>query len=180
LAVTTLLFIARGVRSLGKYALGYRNPASLVLNEQGLVLSSRFELLGRVIKESTQIVPMSEIRHMEREVRYPRLGLYAGLAALTLGTVIGARLFVDGVRVAGFSFALMAWGGLFVLLGLALDVLFTGLSDSVRGKCRLVVSTRRSGAFALGSLEPQEVDALLSALVERMRTERSAPTPNMV
>jgi hypothetical protein len=135
------------------------------------------EFLGRVLKERTQLVPFGEIRQMVREVRYPRLGLYAGLVALTLGTVVGARLFVDGLRVAGFSFAMMAWGALFVLLGLGLDLLLAGFADSVQGRCRLLVSTRKSGAFALGSLDPVEVDALLSALMERLRSERSPDAP---
>ncbi|MGC4065805.1 MAG: hypothetical protein QM784_14380 [Polyangiaceae bacterium] len=166
LAMTALLFVMRAARSLGRYALGFRSPASLALSEQGLVLSSRMEFLGRVLHERTQLVPLGEIRQMVREVRYPRLGLYAGLSALTLGTVIGARLFVDGLRVAGFSFAMMAWGALLVLLGIGLDLLLAGFSDSVHGKCRLIVSTRKSGAFALGSLEPAEVDALLAALMD--------------
>jgi hypothetical protein len=98
------------------------------------------------------------------------LGLYAGLTALTLGTLIGTRVFVDGLRVAGLSFTMMAWGALLVILGLGLDLMLSGLSDGVRGQCRVVVRTRRSGAFSLGSLNPNEVDRLLSQLSAQLKS----------
>jgi hypothetical protein len=82
---------------------------------------------------------------------------------------VGTRLFVDGLRVTGLSFVMMAWGILFVLLGLGLDLLLAGGSDSVKGQCRLVVQTRKSGAFSLGSLDPAEVDSLLSELSTKLR-----------
>ena len=164
LAVTTLLFFSRATRGLLRQTLGYRRPARLVLSSQGLELSSRHELLGRVTKERRQIVPLAEIRQVLREVRYPRLGLYAGLSALTIGTLLGTRVFVDGLRVAGLSFPMIAWGAILVLGGLALDLLMTGLSDRAKGKCRLVVHTRGAGSFSLGSLNPAEVDSLLERL----------------
>lgn len=164
LAVTTLLFFARASRALGQLALNYRRPASLVLGSRGLELDSRLELLGKVLRERKQVVPLEEIRQVAREVRYPRLGLYAGLTALTLGTLLGTRLFVDGLRVSGLSFTMMAWGALLVVVGLGLDFLFSGLSDGVRGRCRVVVRTRGSGSFTLGALSPNEADRLLSEL----------------
>ena len=164
LAITTLLFISRATRGLLRQTLGYRRPARLVLSSQGLELSSRHELLGRVTKERKQIVPLAEIRQVLREVRYPRLGLYAGLSALTIGTLLGTRVFIDGLRVAGLSFPMIAWGALLVLGGLALDLLMTGLSDRAKGKCRLIVRTRGAGSFSLGSLNPAEVDSLLERL----------------
>jgi hypothetical protein len=141
-----------------------------MLGSRGLELVSRHELLGRVIKERRQLVPLDELRQVVREVRYPRLGLYAGLMALTLGTLVGTRLFVDGLRVSGLSFTMMAWGALFVVLGLGLDLLLTGLFDGARGQCRVVVRTRGSGAFSLGSLNPSEVDRLLSDLSTQLQS----------
>jgi hypothetical protein len=171
LAITSLLFFSRAFRTVGRLALNYRIPADLVLESRGLELSSRHELLGRVIKERKQIVPLREIRQVVREVRYPRLGLYAGLGALTVGTLAGTRLFVDGLRVSGISFTMIAWGALLIVLGLVLDLLLSGLSDGVRGKCRLVVRTQKSGAFSLGSLNPSEVDALLLELSSKLKSQ---------
>lgn len=168
LAMTTLLFIDRAARAAGRYTLSFRSPAHLRLSERGLELTFHRELLGRVLKERKHLIPLSEIRQVLREVRYPRLGLYAGLAALTLGTLFGMRVFVDGLRVAGVSFVMMAWGAGFIVLGLGLDLLLTGLSDGAKGKCRLVVRTRNSGGFALGALNPTEVDSMLTELSSRL------------
>jgi hypothetical protein len=169
LSVTTILFVMRFFRAIGHLSLNYKRPASLRISHRGLELDSRFELLGRVMKEQSCVVPLSEIRQIVREVRYPRLGVYAGLAALTLGTLIGARLFVDGLRVSGLSFTMMAWGVTFVLLGLVLDLVLTGLSDGVRGRCRIVVRTQKNGCFAVGAVNPSEADRLLFELQEQLK-----------
>jgi hypothetical protein len=169
LSLTTILFVMRLFRAIGHLSLNYKRPASLSISPRGLELESRFELLGRVIKEQTFVVPLSEVRQIVREVRYPRLGVYAGLAALTLGTLVGARLFVDGLRVSGVSFTMMAWGAAFVLLGLVLDLVLTGLSDGVRGRCRIVVRTQKNGCFAVGAVNPSEADRLLFDLQAQLK-----------
>jgi hypothetical protein len=169
LSVTTILFVMRFFRAIGHLSLNYKRPASLRISHRGLELESRFELLGRVMKEQSCVVPLSEIRQIVREVRYPRLGVYAGLAALTLGTLIGARLFVDGLRVSGLSFTMMAWGATCVLLGLVLDLILTGLSDGIRGRCRVVVRTQKNGCFAVGAVNPSEADRLLFELQEQLK-----------
>jgi len=60
---------------------------------------------------------MPQIKHLSREVRFARAGTYAGLAALGLGSVLGIRLFVDGLRVPGFSGPLLLLGLLIVIGG---------------------------------------------------------------
>jgi len=113
-------------------------------------------------------VPIEEIRSVEREVRFPKFGLYAGLLALALGTLLGARLFVDGLRVAGLSFPLIGMGLSCVVAGILLDLLFSGLADSVRGRCRLLVIPRHGRGWSIGELDASGVDRLLTELSTRL------------
>lgn len=168
LALSTLLFFSRFAQLIGKLTLGYRKPAKVVLSERGLELTTRLELLGRVLKERAYVIPFHEIRQVLREVRYPRLGLYAGIASLSLGTIVGTRVFVDGLRVTGMSFPMMGWGALLVMIGLGLDLLLSGQGLRSSAKCRLVVRTRKTGGFSLGSLDEAQVDAVLQRLQARL------------
>ena len=168
LAVTGLLFVLRAGRALGRWILHQRTPTNLWISERGLELCARHELLGRVVKERRVLVPIEEIRSVEREVRFPKFGLYAGLLALALGTLLGARLFVDGLRVAGLSFPLIGMGLSCVVAGFLLDLLFCGLADSVRGRCRLLVIPRHGRGWSIGELDASGVDRLLTELSTRL------------
>jgi hypothetical protein len=168
LAFTGILFIARVGQALGRVLLLRRAPTTVRLNEHGLELLCRQEILGRVVRERRLIVPVEHIRTVEREMRFPRLGLYAGLMALAFGTLIGTRLFVDGLRTTGLSLSLIAVGLAFVLVGVALDLVLSGLGDSMRGRCRLVVTTHRGRGWAIGNLDPSGVDRLLTDLSTRL------------
>jgi hypothetical protein len=168
LALTGVLCVVRALQGLGRIVLLRRTPTSVWLTDRGLELLCRQEVLGRVLKEHRLIVPIENIRSVEREVRFPRLGLYAGLLALAVGTLIGTRLFIDGLRVTGVSLSLIGVGLAFVLVGVLLDLLLSGLGDSVRGRCRLVVTTHRGRDWAIGNLEPSGVDRLLTDLATRL------------
>jgi hypothetical protein len=168
LALTGLLFVARGLRCLGSLVLRSRVPTSVWLSARGLEMFSRHELLGHVLKERRVIVPLEDIRTVEREIRFPRFGLYAGLLALACGTILGTRLVIDGLRVAGLSFPLVATGLSLILVGILLDMLLSGLGDARRSRCRLVILTRRGRGWAVGDLEPSRVDQLLTELSERL------------
>ncbi|HMA92424.1 MAG TPA: hypothetical protein VKP30_07045 [Polyangiaceae bacterium] len=173
LALTGILFVMRGLRALGRLLLLRRTPTSVSLSERGLELVCRNEMLGRVLSERRLIVPIEDIRSVEREVRFPRLSLYAGLLALALGSLLGTQLFVDGLRVSGLSFPMIGIGLLLVVLGVALDLLLTGAGDSLRGRCRLVVVTYRGKGWAIGDLEPSGVDRLLTKLSTRLAIRRA-------
>lgn len=172
LAITGILLLARAARGLGRLALRRRTPTSVWISDRGVELFLRQEMLGRVVRERRVFVPLDEIRSVEREVRFPRFGLYSGLVALALGTFLGTRLFVDGLRVAGLSFPLMGIGLASVALGIALDVVFSGIGDTLRGHCRLIVNPRRGSGWAIGALDPSGVDRLLTELTTQWAARR--------
>jgi len=174
LAVTLLLFLMQAVRLIGRYAFAYRRPAAIRLGPQGLELSQRIELMGRVLRDRATIVPLSNLSRVTREVKYARAGLYVGLSALTLGTYFGTGFFVDGVRVPGGSWPLLGLAVLFVVAGLCVDFVLSTGADALRGRCRVVVVPRRGPTVCVGSLDPQRADSLLSALAERARSPASA------
>lgn len=97
-----------------------------------------------------------------REVRYPRLGTYAGLTALALGSYIGVGWFIDGIRAQSLSLATM--GLLVVVLGVALDFVLVSLLPGRKGKCRLVLVPRKGAATCVGWVDATKADALLRQL----------------
>jgi hypothetical protein len=108
-----------------------------------------------------------------REVRYARLGLYAGLLALILGTYFGMGLFVDGIRVPGGSASLLGMAVLMMVLGLGADFVLSGASDNARGRCRVVVVQRRGRRLCIGALDPRRADAMLSHVAEWTAASRA-------
>jgi hypothetical protein len=169
LAVTGILLVAHGVRLVGRFALAYKRPARVVLSERGLEVAHRIELLGRVLRDREMLVPFDNLARVTREVRYPRVGLYAGLLALALGTYFGLGLLVDGVRVPGGSPPLLGLGLLLIALGIGIDFALTTLSDGVRGRCRLVVEPRKGRRVCVGNLDPASADRMLAALATQAR-----------
>ncbi len=169
LAVTLVLAVAHVSRLIARYVFAYKRPAKLVLSQRGLEVTYHTELLGRTLRERATLVPLSNLASVTREVRFARLGMYAGLVALVIGSYVGMGLFVDGVRVPGGSATLLGLAVLFILLGLLIDFALSSLSDSVRGKCRLLVVPRKGRALCVGSLNPRDADAVLSSVAEQAR-----------
>jgi hypothetical protein len=161
--VTGLLLVLRLGRLLGRLLLRYRRPAELQVTARGLTIRSRTELFGRTLKEREMHIPVEALLRASREVRYPRLGLYAGLVSLGAGTYLGVSLFVDGAR-AG-SPELLGLGALFVALGAALDFGFSHLGTGARGQCRVVIVPRKGPVVAVGGADPVLADAALGRLV---------------
>lgn len=167
LAFTGILFLTRGVRLLGSLALAFKQPAEIRLSDRGLEITHKTELLGRVLRAKETVVPIANLARVTREIRYNRLGLYLGLFALAIGTYFGMGLLVDGVRVPGGSAPLLGLGVVLVVLGLGIDYALSTLADTVRGRCRVVVVPKKGKSVCVGSLEPERVDAMLSALSVR-------------
>jgi hypothetical protein len=173
LAATLLLFVLHVARLVARLALGYKRPALVRLTPEGLSISWRTELLGRSLRERSALLPTSALVRITREVRYARVGLYAGLGALTLGTFVGVSLLVDGLRVPGGSGPLLLLATLCLLAGIGLDFALSSFSDTVRGSCRLVVVPRRGRALCLRSLSPRATDALLESIAREMARVRA-------
>jgi hypothetical protein len=169
LALTGILLVVHLVRLIGRYALAYKHPAKVRLTERGLEVEHRREMLGRLLSDRQALVPLDNLARVTREVRYPRLGMYAGLFALILGSYLGLGLLVDGVRVPGGSLPLLGLGFLVIALGIGIDFALTSLSDSVRGRCRLVVEPRKGRRLCVAALDPASADRMLAAVGERTR-----------
>lgn len=166
LTVTLLLALLSLLRAIGRLALSYRRPAELRLTDRGLELSHRIELMGKVLRDRATVVPLSNLAKVTREVRYARLGMYAGLLALVLGTYFGMGLFVDGVRVPGGSLSLLGLAVLLMVVGLGADFLLSGAADNARGKCRLVVVPHKGRRLCIGDLDPRRADQMLSSIAD--------------
>jgi hypothetical protein len=164
LALTLVLGAFQLVRLVARLAFGYRRPASFTLTERGLELTYRVELLGRVLKERTLLVPLANLASVTREVQYPRAGLYAGLAALVIGTYFGMGLFVDALRVPGGSSSLMAMAVALVVAGLAIDFLLSSGIDGMRGRCHVLVEPRKGKPICLGATDAVQADAMLAGI----------------
>lgn len=162
LAVTGLLFVARAARLAGRFIIRYRAPAELRVEDTGVTVKQRTELLGRTVRERETHIPRGSLLLVRREIRYPRLPLYAGLFALALGSYLGISVFVDGVR-AG-SPDLLGLGALFFAVGVALDFALAHLLPATRGRCRVLVVPRKGRAVALTDLDPALADAALRKL----------------
>ncbi len=163
LAVTGILFAVQAARLLARVALAYKQPAELTLSEDGSVrVHWRVELLGRTLRDREVVVPRAALLRATREVRYPRLALYAGLLALAVGSYVGVSAFVDGVRAASPS--LLASGLVIVVLGLALDFALSSVAPGAKGRCRLLVVPRDGAKLCVAGVEPRRADAVLARL----------------
>ena len=167
LAVTGILLVLGIARLVGRFALSYRRPARLLVSARGLELTHRTELLGRVLRDRETLVPMENLARITREVRFARVGLYAGLLALVLGSYFGMGLFVDGLRVPGGSFPLLGLAALIIALGLLIDFGLSSMADSARGRCRIVVVPRKGRPLCIGELDPGRADAMLAGVAAR-------------
>lgn len=169
--ISGIAFARGAARWFGRIALGYRRPANVQLDTRGLHISHKLELLGRTLDESETLVPLSNLASISRETRYARLGLYAGLLSLAIGTYLGVGLFVDGVRVPGGSPSLLGLGALFVVLGIVLDYGLSTAGSALRNTCRLVVTPRDGRSLCVEGLTADAVDAVLAGLAESLRQD---------
>jgi hypothetical protein len=166
LAVSGILLALYAVRLFGRVAFAYKKPAEVSLSEDGGVrVRWRTELLGRTLRDGDVVVPRVSLARATREVRYPRVVLYAGLLALSIGSYLGVAAFVDGVRAASPS--LLATGLAVVALGLAIDFALSSIAPSTRGKCRLLFVSRDGRTLCVGGVETALADALLARLSSR-------------
>jgi len=164
--VSGLALVTSGARLVGRVALAYRHPAELTLSERGLEIKHRVELLGRVLRDSATIIPLGNLSSITREIRFARLGLYAGLVALVLGTYVGTGLIVDGLRVPGGSPSLLAVGLGAIALSVGVDFVLTVLIDAVKKTCRVVVTPHHGPSLCIQGLDPEETDRVLTRIAE--------------
>jgi hypothetical protein len=162
LGVTGILAAVHVARLVGRVVLRYRRPAELRVTAKGVTFKSHTEILGRVLGEREVVIPVEALLRASREVRYPRLGVYAGLLALAVGSFFGVARIIDGIRTGAPEF--IGIGALFVAAGVGLDFLLEAAGSGLRGKCRVVVVPRKGPALALGEVEPGAAEVALSRL----------------
>ena len=165
LGMTGLLFVAAIVRLAMRLVLAYRTPAEVSASPLGVRIRARTELLGRTLRDREIVIGSDALARAVREVRFPRLGLYAGLLALALGTYVGVGALTDGVRAASPS--LLLWGVVLVALGVALDFVLSSARFGAKGKCRVLLAPRKGRAVCIGYVDPQRADAALATLAQR-------------
>jgi hypothetical protein len=166
LAVTGALLVLHVARLFGRVALAYRKPAQVVLLDDGgaggVRVRWRVEMLGRTLRDRDVVVPRAALMRATREVRYPRLALYAGLLSLAVGSYVGVSAFVDGMRAGSPS--LLVFGIVVVALGLALDFALSSLAPTLRGRCRLLLVPRDGTRLCVGGVDVERADAALTRL----------------
>ncbi len=165
LGITGLLFVASLVRLLMRLVLVYRVPAEVSASATGVRIRARTEMLGRTLRDREIVIGSEALARAVREVRFPRLGLYAGLIALAIGTYVGVGALTDGARVASPS--LLAWGFLFVVAGVVLDLILSSVRYGAKGKCRIVLAPRKGSVVCIGGVDPKRADAALASLAQR-------------
>ena len=166
LALTGILFAMHALRLVAQLALAYRRPAEVSLSDAGIRMRTRTELLGRTLREREHVIVRSGLVRVVREVRYPRAAFYAGLLALALGSYVGVRAFVDGVRAASPS--LLLTGLVVVALGIAADFVLGSVLPGGRGRVRVVFVPRTGKAICVGGVDASRADdALARTLTSR-------------
>jgi hypothetical protein len=163
LAATGILLVLRAVRLLARVVLAYKMPAEVaLLHEGGVRVRWRVELLGRTVRERDIMLPRTALLGAVREVRYPEIGLYAGLLALTVGSYVGVAASFDGMRATSPS--LLGCGLLIIALGLALDFGLARASLGARGRCRVVFVPRSGATLCVAMVDPLRADAFVTHL----------------
>lgn len=164
MALSGILFLIHGTRLLARLALAYRCPAEIVLSAESVRVDSRVEMLGRTLREKSTVIGREGLVRAVRDVRYPRVGFYAGLLALAVGTYIGVSTMIDGVRAASPSLFLV--GLVLIAAGIGLDLLFSSLVPGAQGRCRVVLIPRRGPALCVGSVDIETADGALTAIAK--------------
>lgn len=165
LAVTGVFLVLGAGRLCARYVLRHRRDAEVRASARGITLVVRSELLGRDLAARETFFPVEGLARAVREVRYPRLGLYAGLIALALGTYFGASWLVSGAQSG--SPGLLGLGALGIALGLVVDYALTVLGATGKTRCRLLLVPRKGRAVAVGELPIATADALLARISGR-------------
>ncbi len=163
LAFTGVLFVLRGASAVARVALAYRTPTEVSLSSAGIRVKTRIEMLGRTLREREQVIAKDALVRVVREVRYPRVAFYAGLLALVIGSYIGVRALVDGVRAASPS--LLAVGLLVVALGVAIDFVLGSVLPGSRGRCRIAFVPKTGRTVWVGDVDAKRADEVLARVL---------------
>lgn len=161
--VALLGWALRGLLAL----VGARREVDLRIVDAGIELEERTRAFGRILRQTKSAFTFAGVRSVAREVRYPRLHLYAGAIALGLGVLVGGIWIFDGVR--GGDFRLAALGAGLLLAGALLDLVLDVIVPAQRGRVSVELAADRGRRVRVGNLPLAEADAFVGALRQRMR-----------
>ncbi len=99
---------------------GLSRTVEAALSPNGIELRSQIRLLGRVVREQEELIPLSGLARITRDVRYPVIHLLVGLTMLSLGILVGGVMAVDAARSGATWFLVL--GALLILGGAGLDL----------------------------------------------------------
>jgi hypothetical protein len=159
LAFTGILFAVHAASAAARLVLRFRRPAEVTLTESGILVKTRTEMLGRVLREREHVIPSSGLVRVAREVRFPGLAFYTGLLALAVGSYVGVRAFVDGVRSASPSLLLV--GIAIIAAGITADFALRSLIPAARGRCRVLVVPKAGRALAIAEVDAAHASDIL-------------------
>lgn len=160
-AVTGILLLRYVGRFLARLV-GCRRPAKVTVGRDRVTVATELTVLGKTLRQREHVIPVSALAQAIREVRYPKLSLYAGLIALSVGTYFGASLATDGLRVGSPS--LLGVGAAIVGLGLLVDLVFARLVPAGKGSHHVVFVPRKGRTLALAVADDKAADRVLRSL----------------
>jgi hypothetical protein len=150
---------------VGRYVLSLKRDAKVAVTQSGVDVDAKVGLLGRELRDLSAHYPAAGLASVTREVRYPSLHVYAGLAALLLGTYAGVTFLAWGVP--STSPRLILYGVLALLAGVVLDLLITSVVPGARGRCRMVIVPKRGPRLCIAGIDARAADKLLADLARR-------------
>lgn len=169
LTVTLILPIVALGRAFARRVLRLRRPVELELSGTTLTLKTRTELMGKTLREHVRVWDRAALARAGRELRYASLPTYVGMVSLLIGSYVGLRLVLDGLR--GGSPPYLAAGVGVLVLGLVVDWLSTRAPSRDPERCRLVLETHRGERVAIADVDRRAADSVLRDL------SRGAPSP---
>ena len=164
LTATLLLPLFALAKLVARYAFQLKRPAELRVSDDGVRVQSRYELLGKTLRESELFIPTGGLARAARDVRYPRLATYVGIATLLLGSYVGLRLVIDGARAGAPEF--LGIGLCVLLVALVVDYGLSRVGASSKGKCQLHFQSKSGAAISLAVPDRVVADRALSLLAK--------------
>jgi hypothetical protein len=164
---TGLIVLRYALRFVGNVLLRCKRPTEVRVAGNGVTVSAQLDVMGRTVRKKQTLIPLEGLARAEREVRYPRLPLYAGLIALALGSYVGVMLLTDAAR-AG-SPQLLALGAVVFGVGVVCDLVFSSVWRSRPGRYVLVFVPRKGRVLAVETDDQHGADAALDRLASAAR-----------
>lgn len=170
LQALSLYALARAVvRLFARFALGYRHVFTLEAEGRQLVLSHQKRVFGRTLVEFRSVLLLDRVRQITWEKAGASPLFFVGLSALAVGTFVGSRFMMEGVRAPGGAPWLLSAGALLITSGLALDF-FVGSGRTyhkpLRGHAQISLDLDGEKGWVLSHLDERDALTLIQ-LVER-------------